>query len=372
MDKLKGIYQGLPVLVTGHTGFKGSWLSIWLHELGAKVIGYSLEPPTKPNNFQLTKLSKRITDVRGDVRDFNRLEQVVKKYKPRAVFHLAAQTIVLTSFEKSKETIDINVGGTINLLEILKRTEHPTTFIGITSDKCYEDKNMIWGYRETDPLGGFDPYSASKGMAEIAISSYRRSFFSPPSFNKHLKSIASVRAGNVIGGGDFADFRIVPDCMKHLMAKEPIIVRNPESVRPWQHVLVPLSGYLWLSAKMIENGETYAEAWNFGPQEHKLITTRSIVEKSIELWGSGKWKHRPVPNPKKETEVLRLNWDKAASKLDWRPAYSWDEGLKETVSWFKNYDAFKEEKGFDMYRACVNQIEAYTQKAKELNIEWAL
>ncbi len=367
---LREIYRDMPVLVTGHTGFKGSWLSIWLRELGAKVVGYSIDPPTQPNNFELCGLGGKMVDLRGDVRDCDRLEQVIKQYSPRVVFHLAAQPIVLFSYEHPKETLDVNVGGTINVLEALRRTKTTGAFVGVTSDKCYEDQNMVWGYRESDPLGGFDPYSASKAMAELAIASYRNSFFPPAKYADHGLATASARAGNVIGGGDFAEYRLVPDCMKALMKQEAIVLRNPASVRSWQHVLVPLSGYLLLGAELIEQGDRFSSAWNFGPSEVQPVTTEAVVEQAIRCWGSGEWVHRPLPHAQKETEVLKLNWEKAANRLNWLPAYAWERAVAQTVDWFKAYQAQGENGQEDLYSVSLRHIRDYTDEAKKKGMAW--
>jgi CDP-glucose 4,6-dehydratase len=369
-SKLSQVYKGMPVLITGHTGFKGSWLSIWLRELGAKVIGYSIDLPTQPNNFELCGLGGKIIDIRGDVRDYDQIEQVIRKYSPRIVFHLAAQPIVLLSYDYPKETLDVNVAGTINVLEALRKTRATGAFVGVTSDKCYEDQNMIWGYRENDPLGGFDPYSTSKAMAELAIASYRNSFFPPAKYGDHGMAVASVRAGNVIGGGDFAEFRIVPDCMKALMKGKPIIVRNPASVRSWQHVLVPLSGYLLLGAELTAQGAKFSSAWNFGPSEVQPITTEAVVGQAIRCWGSGKWIHKPLTHTKKETEVLKLNWEKAANQLNWQPAYPWEKAIAQTVDWFKAYQKHRKNKKGDLYPVCVKQIQDYMEEAKKKRMAW--
>jgi CDP-glucose 4,6-dehydratase len=365
---LSEVYRGMPVLITGHTGFKGSWLSIWLRELGAKVVGYSIDPPTQPNNFELCGMGDKIVDLRGDVRDYDRLEQVIKKYSPQVVFHLAAQPIVLLSYENPKETLDVNVSGTINILEALRKAGIAKAFVGITSDKCYEDRNMIWGYRENDPLGGFDPYSASKAMAELVIACYRNSFFSPSVDNS--LAVASARAGNVIGGGDFAEFRLVPDCMKALMKDEAIIVRNPASVRSWQPVLAPLSGYLLLGMKLMENSEAFSSAWNFGPSEMQPMTTQALVEHAIRCWGKGEWIHKPVASARKETEVLKLNWEKAANKLDWLPAYTWEKAVEETVAWFKAYRSRRADTHSDMYLVCAKHIQDYMKAATAKGMTW--
>ncbi len=361
---LQKTFQNKKVLVTGHTGFKGSWLCVWLKELGAEVIGYSLDSPTNPNNFDLLKLKDKLIDVRGDILNVEKLHRIIEDYRPEIIFHMAAQAIVLTGFANPKETFNINVQGTVNVLDSARHFPFIKTIVVVTSDKCYKDQDMLWGYRETDSLEGSDPYSASKSMAEIAVSSYQKSFYN----NLTNTVIASVRAGNVIGGGDFADFRLVPDCMKSLLNRKPIVVRNPFSIRPWQHVLVPLSGYLVLAAHLQEYRHQYAEAWNFGPLEKRGITTKEVVEKIIDTWKEGSWKNLPQENPKKETNLLKLNWDKAAQRLNWQPAYSCEEAINSTVEWFKEY----EKRNGDMYRFCVKQIEEYTAKSKIQKIQWAL
>ena len=363
-------YDGLTVLVTGHTGFKGSWLTTWLLELGANVVGYSLEePPTQPSNFEVMGLSRQISDVRGDIRDFPTLQNAIVEHKPDVIFHLAAQPIVLHSITKPKLTIDTNAGGTVNVLEAMRTTPSARALVSITTDKVYENKEWLWGYRETDRLGGHDPYSASKGMAELAIASYRDSFFPPNKYEEHGVAIASVRAGNVIGGGDFADFRLVPDCMRALMAGEPIGIRNPLSIRPWQHVLEPLSGYLWLGAKLLQEGPDLAEAWNFGPQEQRGVPARQLAEKLVELWGDGSWEHTEPGFAKVETGQLRLSWEKAAERLEWQPVYTWDEALAEITAWFKAFQNSQSTK-VDMHEVARQHIVAYVQRAAELGLAW--
>lgn len=365
-DLFNNVFQDLPVLVTGHTGFKGSWLTIWLAELGANVIGYSLpEPPTAVSNFEVAGVAQRITDVRGDVRDYAALRQTIETYRPELVFHLAAQPIVLHAVQDPKTTFDINAGGTVNMLEAVRTTDSVRAVVSITTDKVYENREWLWGYREDDRLGGHDPYSASKGMAELAIASYRATYFAHPEAKRPV-ALASVRAGNVIGGGDFADYRLVPDCMRALMAGEPILIRNPLSIRPWQHVLEPLSGYLWLAARLLQDGAAFAEAWNFGPLEVKGVPARALAETLIDLWGSGSWVHVDPDLPKVETGQLRLSWEKVASRLDWRPAYTWEEALAEIVNWFKAYQQSK-----DMYEICLNHIQAYVRRAQAWRIRWA-
>ena len=362
MQLFNNAYAGQTVLVTGHTGFKGSWLTTWLLELGANVVGFSLpDPPTVPSNFVAAGLSEHIVDVRGDIRDLAAVRQTIATHRPGLIFHLAAQPIVLHSVKKPKLTIDTNAGGTVNVLESIRTTDSVRALVSITTDKVYENQEWLWGYRETDRLGGSDPYSASKAMAEMAIAAYRDSFFPNDRYGAHGVAVASVRAGNVIGGGDFADFRLVPDCMRALMAGQPLEIRNPRSIRPWQHVLEPLSGYLWLGARLLQEGPAYAEAWNFGPLEQKGIPAQMVAEKLIELWGHGRWVHTDPGFAKVETGQLRLSWEKAASRLDWRPVYSWAEALAEIVAWFKAFQAAE-----DMLATGRAHIHHYVQKAATL------
>lgn len=361
-------YAGLPVLVTGHTGFKGSWLVTWLLELGAQVIGYSLpDPPTKPSNFVVSNLAKHIIDVRGDIRDYDHLHQTIITHRPQVIFHLAAQPIVLRSVELPKLTIDTNAGGTVNVLEAIRHSDSVRALVSITTDKVYENQEWLWGYRETDQLGGHDPYSASKAMAELAIAAFRSTFFPPEEYGKsHHVAIASTRAGNVIGGGDFADYRLVPDCMKALMDGRPIGVRNPLSVRPWQHVLEPLSGYLWLGVQLLRNGPAFGEPWNFGPLEQKGVPAQALAEKLVELWGSGEWVHTRPGYAEVETGLLRLSWDKAAHRLNWQPVYTWVDALTEITDWFKGFQG-----NADMHAMTRDHIRRYTDRARELGLDWA-
>ncbi len=360
-------YNQRTILITGHTGFKGSWLTTWLLEMGANVIGFSLPtPPTTPSNYEASGMGDRIVDQRGDVRDLDSLIQLINTHQPEIIFHLAAQPIVLRSVKEPVNTFTTNTQGTLNVLEAIRQTNGVRALVSITTDKVYKDQEWLWGYRESDRLGGYDPYSASKAMAELAIASYRETYFSADKYAKHGVAIASTRAGNVIGGGDFADFRLVPDCMKALMAGDPIGVRNPLSVRPWQHVLEPLSGYLWLGAKLLQEGATFAEPWNFGPREQRGISTREIAEKLIELWGSGSWVHTEPGFAKVETGLLRLSWDKAAARLGWQPVFTWEEALEEIVAWFKAYEA-----GEPMGDVLIQHIQDYVERAQALGLPWA-
>lgn len=364
------IYQNKTVLVTGHTGFKGSWLTHWLKALGAKVVGFSLEPPTEPNMFTLTGAGQGIVDVRGDVRAAAALQSLLTIYQPQVIFHLAAQPLVIPGYEDPINTFTTNTNGTINLLDAVRTTPYPAlksrAVVCITTDKVYENQDMPWGYRENDRLGGSDPYSASKAMAELAIAAYRQSYFPLAKYDQHGVAIASTRAGNVIGGGDFAPYRLVPDCMKALLSDEPLGLRNPNSTRPWQHVLEPVAGYLWLGARLLTDGPRFAEAWNFGPQERRGISTRQIVEKAIELWGSGAWLHLEPEVVWKEFNLLTMNWDKAARLLGWQPIYAWDQALAETVAWFKAY-----QRGDDMAQVTLEQIKRYTVCGREQQLPWS-
>lgn len=373
-------FRGKKILVTGHTGFKGSWLSIWLRELGAEVIGYSLEPPTTPSNFELCDLANKMTHIVGNVCDREHFKQVVSEHCPEIVFHLAAQPIVLTSYQDPHETFQSNVMGTTCVLDAIRQCGGVKVFIGVTSDKVYKDQGWYWGYRESDSLGGYDPYSASKAATEIVIASYRQSWNqqwqehqSSKQFAVAPTAIASVRAGNVIGGGDFADFRILPDFMKACIAGEPMILRNPNSIRPWQHALEPLSGYLLLAAKMLAQPDAYNEAWNFGPAEREPIVCESLVKLATELWGNG---CQGYITPKAvtaahETQVLRVNWDQAAYRLRWMPTYSWQEAVTETVTWWKAYQAqCLAAETPNMYQVCVDHIQTYVDKAKQQQISW--
>jgi len=357
--KLTETYDGRTVLITGHTGFKGGWLALLLESLGAKVIGYSLDPPTHPSFFQETGLSQKITDLRGDVRKFNTISEVVRKYQPDFVFHLAAQPLVRASYKTPRDTFDINVMGTTNVLEVIRLSGKPTICVCITSDKCYENKEWDYAYRENDPMGGHDPYSASKGAAEIVIASYWKSFFES---DGSVTALSSVRAGNVIGGGDWAEGRIVPDCIRSLVNGETIKIRNPSAVRPWQFVLDPLFGYLWLALKMKEHPEKYSGAWNFGPDYSNNVDVQTLAEKIVHAWGSGTWEQTPQTNSPHEAGFLKLDIAKSVTKLGWKPVYGIDEAIQKTVVWYKNDYS----KSYDMYAFSRKQIETFMHDVERL------
>lgn len=361
----EGIYKNTPVLVTGHTGFKGSWLCQWLLELGAEVHGYALKPEGVNPLFDQLHLAKLVNSEIADIRDFEGLKEKIEKTRPAIIFHLAAQSLVRPSYEQPLETIQVNTLGTVNLLEAVRQIGRPTAVVAITTDKCYENKEWLFGYREPDAMGGHDPYSASKGAAELLISSYRNSFFHTNKVSDHQIRIASVRAGNVIGGGDWALDRIVPDCIRDLTNSRSIAVRNPGATRPWQHVLEPLGGYLRLGQKLLNVDDpelgSYCESFNFGPLVTNNRTVRELVETVIKCWGSGEWEDQSDPSAVHEASLLSLTIDKAYHKLNWIPAWDFDETIHETVSWYKNHqEGQKSNKEFT-----INQITNYQSKMLE-------
>lgn len=357
IDIFDSFYHGKRVLVTGHTGFKGSWLSIWLHELGAEVIGVAKEPFSERDNFVLSGIGRKIkADIRADICDGERMKEIFREYQPEIVFHLAAQPLVRLSYEIPVETYQTNVMGTINILEAIRTTDSVKVGVMITTDKCYENKEQIWGYRENEPMGGYDPYSSSKGAAEIAIASWRNSFFNPAQYEKHGKSIASVRAGNVIGGGDWALDRIIPDCIKALEAGKAIDIRSPKAIRPWQHVLEPLSGYMLLAQKMWNEPARYCEGWNFGPRAESISTVWDVATKVIENYGEGALRDLSDPAALHEAKLLMLDISKAKFQLGWEPRMDINQTIRLTVDWYKRY------RDEGMYDVCVGQIEEYLRK----------
>jgi len=360
IDLFNNVYDNKRVLITGHTGFKGSWLAIWLKESGADVIGYSLDPPSEPNNFEATKLREKVTHIHGDVRDLDRLMVAFKKYQPEFVFHLAAQPIVRLSYDEPKITFDTNVGGTVNVLEAIRLTPSVKVLVNITSDKCYENKEWIWGYRENDPMGGYDPYSASKGCAELVFNSYLRSFFSQNATQTRQIGAASVRAGNVIGGGDWGKDRLVPDCIRALSSGRKIGIRSPYAIRPWQHVLEPLRGYLQLGVLLSQNPLKYSGAWNFGPDENSHLTVAAMADRLIKYWGNGSWDDLSDPKALHEAKLLKLNCDKAHAELNWRSALTIDDCLQMTAVWYKEF--YMASKNTDIYTLCAQQVHSYMGK----------
>ena len=363
----KGIYKDRTVLVTGHTGFIGSWLVLWLQYLGAKVVGYSLESSTKPSLFETLGLENEITHIIGNVQDNQNLSDNIEKYKPEIVIHLAAQPLVRVSYEDPVETFRTNILGTVNILDSIRKSDSVSSCVVMTSDKCYQNLDADRFHKETDPLGGSDPYSASKGAAEIITNSFRNSFF-----NK--SNIATVRAGNVIGGGDWAKDRIVPDCIRALTTNKKIMVRNPSSIRPWQFVLEPISGILWLGSKLYTKPEKYSEAWNLGPNQTSNITVEKVVQNIIRIWdkdGSekGSWldTSKESKNQPNESISLLLDSTKALTSLEWKTIYSFETAINQTVSWYKSYY----NNDTSMKELSVHQIEQYSKTADQMNITWA-
>ncbi len=388
-----GVYKGRTVLVTGHTGFKGSWLAYWLSQMGAKVIGYSLEAPTTPNHFELLQnnsqfsiLNSQLISIIGDIRDPEKLNDTFYKYKPEIVFHLAAQPLVRLSYDDPVTTYETNVMGTLNIFECCRKHE-VKAIVNITSDKCYENKEWVWGYRENDPMGGYDPYSSSKGCSEILTSSYRNSFFNTEEYGKsHGTLLASCRAGNVIGGGDWAKDRLITDIMVAVSKNEKVKIRNPKATRPWQHVLEPLSGYLQIGQKLLEGKSEFAEGWNFGPGDQGNITVEEVVNKVKKHWPKIDYE---LPNNSQfstlnsqfsnsnsqfstinsqlnmhEANLLKLDCSKAHIKLNWQDVWSSEKTFEKTVQWYKNFY----ETGEILTK---EDIENYVSDAKEKKLEWA-
>ena len=363
------VFKNKTVFVTGHTGFQGSWLSLWLNILGAKVIGYSLGLPTEPSLFEILQLEKDVKHIIGDIRNEKNLLNSIVEYKPQFIFHLAAQSLVRQSYEKPIETFQTNILGTANVLESLLHVDSVNVCVIMTSDKCYENKAENHIHKENDPMGGHDPYSASKGAVELVTESYRNSFFSKINSKNNHVSIATARAGNVIGGGDWAKDRIIPDCVRSLTANKMIYVRDPSSIRPWQYILDPLSGILGLAVKMFQEPHKFSEPWNFGPENFEnKINVRQIVESVIKEWNSGKWVDASNNDDARyESSSLILDSSKAFNLLKWKTIYSLDESIHETILWYKKYIENK----IDMKEYSIQQIKNYCKKAQQMNMAWA-
>lgn len=348
------IYRNKKVFITGHTGFKGSWLSIWLQTLGAKVCGYSLKPNTNPSMYRELDIENKIEkSIIGNILDYETLEKSINDFQPEIIFHLAAQPIVRLSYKEPKLTYETNVIGTLNVLEVARKCKSVKAFVNVTTDKCYENKEIARGYKEDEPMGGYDMYSSSKGCVEIMSSSYRRSFLQ----EEDSMSMATARAGNVIGGGDWAEDRLIPDCIRYINQNKAIEIRNPIAVRPWQHVLEPLSGYLLLGQKLLETGKDYAEGFNFGPNEESVLKVSEVAQKIIDNYNKGKVIVHKKDNLH-EANLLMLNIEKAKTVLNWTPTYTANEAIKETVEWYKHFYA----KDTDMYQYTIQQIKNYSSK----------
>tara|TARA_B100001971_G_C18259060_1_gene584937 strand:+ start:2780 stop:3883 length:1104 start_codon:yes stop_codon:yes gene_type:complete len=366
MRVFEDLYNGKRVLITGHTGFKGSWLSTWLLNLGTNVTGYSLDIPTNPSNFKVLNLKNKLEHVTGDVKDLEHLKQVFDDCSPDIVFHLAAQALTRPSYDMPQDTFYTNLVGTVNILECIRQSKTVKSAVIITSDKCYQNVEWIWGYRENDKLGGSDPYSASKACAEIACHSYIKSFFS----ENNSPGISTVRAGNVIGGGDWATDRVVPDYMRAFFKEENLEIRNPLATRPWQHVLEPLSGYLWLGANLLNgNKRVEGESFNLGPLSDVNRTVEELISEFTKTLGTGNWHVSKEDNKKKkESTLLRLNCDKALNYLNWHAILTFDETVKITAEWYKDYYSSADK---DMYDFATEQIKGYTNLARKRCLIWA-
>lgn len=341
-------WRGKRVFLSGHTGFKGAWLSLWLHLLGAEVTGYALEPPTTPSLFELAGVGELVHSVTADVRDLERLTAEMTKAAPEIVFHMAAQPLVRDSYRRPVDTYATNVMGTVNLLEAVRGCPTVRAVVNVTTDKCYENREWVWGYRENEPMGGYDPYSSSKGCSELVTAAYRASYFNPREYARHGVAVASARAGNVIGGGDWADDRLIPDCIRAIIGGETINIRYPRAVRPWQHVLEPLSGYLTLAGKLFEEGPRFCEGWNFGPGDDDCLPVELVVRLFCEKWGEGAaFKINGADHPH-EAGMLRLDCSKARHFLDWRPKWGLEKALEMVVEWSKACQGGKDVRGVSL------------------------
>jgi CDP-glucose 4,6-dehydratase len=355
----KSFWKNRRVFLTGHTGFKGSWLSLWLNALGADVTGYALEPPTHPSLFEQAKVADVVHSIFADVRDYSRLKAAVTECRPEVVLHLAAQSVVRRGYEDPIETYSSNVMGTVHILEALRQLKHACVVVNVTSDKCYANQEWVWGYRENEPMGGRDPYSNSKGCAELVTTAFRESFFSPGSIKDHGIALASARAGNAIGGGDWTSDQLIPDLIRAFLAGQPCLIRNPSAIRPWQFVLEPLRGYLVLAERLAEDPSRFASAWNFGPAEADAKPVSWIANELTRLWGNrATWSLDPAAH-QREAYSLKLDTSKSRACLDWHPALPLDQALGWIVEWYR-----AQQLGADLGSITRNQIERYEESSR--------
>jgi CDP-glucose 4,6-dehydratase len=347
-------WKNRRVFVTGHTGFKGSWLSLWLEALGAKAAGYALDAPTQPSLFEQADVARSIQSIRGDIRDFRRLKSVLAELRPEVIFHLAAQTVVLRGYDDPIETYSSNVMGTVHLLEAIRQLELRCVVVNVTSDKCYANREVVWGYREEEPMGGDDPYSSSKGCSELVTNAFRQSFFPTAALQRHGIALASARAGNVIGGGDWTKNQLVPDLVSAFLAGRPCLIRNDSAVRPWQFVLEPIRGYLMLAERLSEDGVSFASGWNFGPAEADAKPVRWIADRLARMWGhNASWAHDGTAHPG-EAHFLKLDASKAGAYLDWHPVLPLEQSLEWTVEWYRAFQS-----DVDLRSVSFGQIKRY-------------
>jgi CDP-glucose 4,6-dehydratase len=352
----KKFWKGRKVFVTGHTGFKGSWLSLWLEMLGADATGYALDPPTQPSLFEQAKLGEVIRTIRGDIRDFDNLKKTISEAKPEVILHMAAQSVVKRGYDDPIETYSSNVMGTVNVFEAVRQLGHHCTIVNVTSDKCYANQEWVWGYRETEPMGGRDPYSNSKGCAELVATAFSESYFAPSEFSKHGVALGSARAGNAIGGGDWTDNQLIPDLMRAFLGGTPCLIRNPLAYRPWQFLLEPLRGYLLLAEKLTENPEKFTGGWNFGPQDTDAKPVGWISDELVRLWGDkASWSLDSASHPH-EAHALMLDAAKAKTYLGWRPALPLSEALSWIVEWYRAFQGGSDPSSFT--RAQIQRYEA--------------
>ena len=365
-------YKDKKVLITGHTGFKGSWFSLWLAKADANVYGYSMPPPGRPAMFELLQLKDVLQHQVADIRDFTKLSKSIFRIRPDVIFHFAAQSLVGQGYASPLETIEVNTLGTANVMEAVRQAGVPAAVVIVTSDKSYRNREWNYGYREADELGGDDPYSASKGAAEIMVHCWRKSFFDPHKTNEHGVRLASVRAGNVIGGGDYAVDRIIPDCIRYLQANESIIVRNPNHTRPWQHVLEPLAGYLTLGAKLLTQPHSpeYCDAFNFGPSVTSNRNVRERVEEVIGCWGEGSWHHLKNDRANHETMLLHVSSDKAFHQLGWAPKWDFKETISTTIEWYKQAGIMDDHR--QLIELTLEQIKKFEKGQEKLKKEKVL
>ena len=356
MEDVVNPWKGRRVFLTGHTGFKGGWLALWLAAKGAIIRGYSLDPSTQPNLFTIASVADILDDDRGEIRDYSKLETSLTRFEPEVVFHLAAQPLVRRSYSDPLGTYATNVMGTANLLEAVRKSASVRAVVCVTTDKCYQNREWAWPYRETDPLGGHDPYSSSKACAEIVTAAFRDSYFPTSRLNEHHVALATARAGNVIGGGDWSDDRLIPDLIRGFRSGLPVLIRRPDAIRPWQHVLEPLHGYVTLAEQLLAGREEAACAFNFGPNEEEAWTVERIVTKLTEIWGEGaSWVHDAVPGVH-EAHYLKLDSSKARAELGWRPNLSLEVALEWTMHWYRQWQS-----GADMAAETRSQIDTYEQ-----------